>query len=26
MVVSFIVGGNLSKPPTCRWSLTNFIT
>jgi len=26
MMVSFIGGGNRRKPPTCRKSLTNFIT
>ena len=26
MAVSFISGGNWRKPPTCRKSLTNFIT
>jgi hypothetical protein len=25
VAVSFIVGGNQTKPPTCRKSLTNFI-
>jgi len=26
VMVSFIGGGNRRKPPTCRKSLTNFIT
>jgi hypothetical protein len=26
VAVSFIGGGNRRKPPTCRKSLTNFIT